>query len=59
MQDVATFHTTNIREEYPREKFGSCFIQKDQWPPNSPDCNSLDYFFKDAVKCKVYVGQKC
>ena len=34
--------------------FGRRFIRKDQWPPNSPDCNPLDFFFWDAIKREVY-----
>ena len=58
MQDGATSHTADITQEHLREKFGRRFIRKDQWPPNSPDCNPLDYFFWDAIKCKVYEGQR-
>ena len=58
MQDGATSHTADITQEHLREKFGRRFIRKDQWLPNSPDCNPLDYFFWDAIKCKVYEGQR-
>ena len=39
-------------------KFGRRFIRKDQWPPNSPDCNPKDYFFWDAMTRKVYENQR-
>ena len=58
MQDGAPSHTANITQEYLKENFGRRFIRKDQWPPNSPDCNPLDYFFWDAVKQKVYEGRR-
>ena len=45
MQDGAPSYTANITQEYLKENFGRRFIRKDQWPPNSPDCNLLDYFF--------------
>ena len=58
MQDGATYHTANITQNHLKENFGRCSIRKDQWPPNSPDCNPLDYFFCDAVKHKVYQCQR-
>ena len=30
------------------------YIKKDQWPPKSPDSNTLDYYFWNKVKTKVY-----
>ena len=27
-----------------------------EWPPSSPDCNLLDYYFWNKVKEKVYSG---
>ena len=58
MQDGATSHTANITQQYLKVRFGRRFIRKDQWPPNSPDCSPLDYFFWDAVKRKVYEGRR-
>ena len=58
MQEGAPSHTANITQQYLKEKFGRRFIRKDQWPPNSPDCSPLDYFFWDAVKQKVYEGRR-
>ena len=34
------------------------FINKNQWPPRSPDLNVLDYYFWNAVKEEVYRGRK-
>ena len=59
IQDGAPSHTANITQEYLKENFGRRFIRKDQWPPNSPDCNPLDYFFWNRdVKQKVYEGRR-
>ena len=30
------------------------FIKKDEWPPQSPDCNPMDYNIWDSLKEKVY-----
>ena len=57
MQDGAPSHTANVTQAYLEETLGRRFIKKDEWPPNSPDCNPLDFFFWDAVKNKVYEGQ--
>ena len=53
MQDGAPSHTANVTQAYLKETFGRRFIKKDEWPPNSPDCNPLNYFFWDVVKGKV------
>ena len=58
LEDGATSHTENITQQYLKVRFGRRFIRKDQWPPNSPDCSPLDYFFWDAVKRKVYEGRR-
>ena len=35
----------------------SRFVECVEWPPSLPDVNSLDYFFWDLVKTKVYQGR--
>ena len=45
MQNGVTSNTTDITQTYLRKKLGQRFTQKDQWPPKSPDCNRLNYFF--------------
>ena len=48
MQDGATCHTTNFNMEWLMEKFQGRIISNKaevRWPPSSPDCNPLDYFF--------------
>ena len=58
MQDGTASHTVNITQDHLKESFGRRFIRKDQWPPKSPDCNPLDFFFLDAVKREVYEGRQ-
>ena len=41
-QDGAKPHTHRLTQEWCRNNF-PLFIDKDQWPPNSPDLNPLDY----------------
>ena len=41
-QDGARPHTANTTREWLRNNFSS-FMDKDLWPPNSPDLNPLDY----------------
>ena len=45
VQDGVTSHIANITVEHLRETFAHRFIQKNQWPPSSTDCNPLNYFF--------------
>ena len=30
------------------------FIKKDEWPPQSPGCNPMDYTIWDSLKNKAY-----
>ncbi|CAF4754971.1 unnamed protein product, partial [Rotaria socialis] len=41
-QDNATPHTHILTQQWCQEHFPT-FIDKDHWPPNSPDLNPLDY----------------
>ena len=57
MQDGATCHTTNFNMEYLREKFQDRIISNKaevRWPPCSPDCNPLDYFFWGHAMNHIY-----
>ena len=48
MQDGATCHTTRMNLEFLHSKFQGRVISNKSdiiWPPNSPDCNPLDFFF--------------
>ncbi|CAF1305382.1 unnamed protein product [Rotaria magnacalcarata] len=45
-QDGAKPHTHHLSQQWCRVNFPS-FIDKDRWPPNSPDLNPLDYCIWD------------
>jgi hypothetical protein len=45
-QDGAKSHIHHLIKQWCRNNFPS-FIDKDQWPPNSPDLNPLDYSIWD------------
>jgi hypothetical protein len=57
IQDSAPSHRHHAVQSFLKEKFKSRFLPSDAWPPGSPDCNPLDFFFWDSVKCKVYEGR--
>lgn len=59
MQDGATSHTANICQSFLLENLGrGRFISKTEWPPCSPECNLMDFYFWDAVAAKVYEGRR-
>src|ERR1700759_3159119 len=41
-QDGAPAHSSRLAQEW-IEQHGPEFVKKDEWPPNSPDHNTLDY----------------
>ena len=45
-QDGAKPHIHHLTQQWCRDNFPG-FIDKDHWPPNSPDLNSLDYCIWD------------
>ena len=45
-QDGATSHTHATTQQWCKDNFPS-FLDKDHWPPNSPDWNPLDYSIWD------------
>ena len=47
-QDGARPHSHQLTQQWCRDKFPS-FIDKDHWPPNSPDLNPLDYSIWDEL----------
>ncbi len=50
-QDGAKPHVRHLTQKWCRDNFPS-FIDKDHWPPNSPDLNPLDYYIWDEfVHC--------
>ena len=58
VQDGATSHTSNMCKDKLKELCGQRFLKKNEWPPKSPDCNPLDYYFWDALSVKVYENRR-
>ena len=59
MQDSAPSHRANQVQNLLKQKLKSTFVKNTDWPPKSPDCNSLDNYFWDTVHEKVYDGHYC
>ena len=51
-EDGAKAHTHASTQEWCRMNFPS-FIDKDHWPPNSPDLNPLDYSIWDEFAQQI------
>ena len=47
-QDSAPAHNARLAQDWLNVNCGG-FIEKDQWPPNSPDLNPLDYHVWGAM----------
>ncbi|CAF3760617.1 unnamed protein product [Rotaria socialis] len=47
-QDGAKPHSHHLSQKWCRDNFPT-FIEKDRWPPNSPDLNPLDYSIWDQL----------
>ena len=47
-QDGAPAHTSQQTQDWLQQQCPE-FIRKDEWPPNSPDLNPLDYFVWSAM----------
>ena len=58
-QDSAPSNRANQVQNFPKQKSKSIFVKSTDWPPKSPDCNPLDYYFWDRVQEKVYDGRYC
>ena len=56
LQDGAPSHRSRQTQQYLAENTPQ-FISKDDWPPNSPDLNPLDYSVWNALSEKVYDRQ--
>ena len=56
-QDGAPSHTSMVTQAHLEEATPE-FIKKDEWPPQSPDCNPMDYGIWDSLKEKVYRGMR-
>ena len=59
VQDSAPSHRANQVQNFLKQKLKSRFVKNTDWPPKSPDCNPLDYYFWDRVQEKVYDGHYC
>lgn len=55
-QDGATSHTSRKTQQHLEGRVPN-FIKKDEWPPQSPDCNPMDYSIWNSLSEKVYRGQ--
>ena len=56
-QDGAPAHSSKTTQEY-LDGATPDFIRKDEWPPQSPDCNPMDYAVWDSLSQKVYAGKQ-
>ena len=54
IQAYAPSHRAKIIQNFLREELKSKFVANTEWPPSSPDCNLLDYYFWNEVKKSVY-----
>ena len=53
-QDGASSHTANKVQKYLKSKFHEKFMDKNKWPPRSPDLNPCDFYLWGYLKSKVY-----
>ena len=56
-QDGATAHTAKDTVTYLQQEVPE-FIEPQNWPPNSPDMNPVDYSIWENLSHKVYHKQK-
>ena len=54
IQDNASSLLSNLVQDFLQQTLHSRFSKPQEWPPSSPDCNPLDYYFWDRVQEKVY-----
>ena len=54
VQDSAPSHRSNLVQDFLKEQLKNRFIKHTDWPPASPDCNPLDFYFWDRIERKVY-----
>ena len=52
-QDKVPSHTNRVTQAYLEEATPE-FIMKNEWPPQSPDRNPMDYEIWNSLKEKVY-----
>ena len=55
-QDGAPSHPSRIIQEH-LDAHTPEFIGNDEWPPQSPDLNQIDYHVWDSLSEKVYEGR--
>ena len=55
-QHGAPSHSTKIIRNFLRGELKFRFVANMIWPPSSPDCNPLDYYFCNEVKENVHSG---
>ena len=55
-QDGAPSHTSHMSQAFLEENTPG-FIRKDDWPPQSPDLNPMDYSVWNSLSEKVYKGK--
>ena len=56
-QDGAPAHKSKTTQEY-LDGATPDFIRKDEWAPQSPDCNPMDYAVWDSLSQKVHAGKQ-
>ena len=57
VQDSVPSHRSNFVQDFLEKTLKRRFVKCLEWPQSLPDVNSLDYFFWDLVKTKVYQGR--
>ena len=57
IQDGAPPHRSNLVQTFLKETMHRRHLSKEEWPPKSPDCNPLDFYFWNQAKRKVYAGR--
>jgi len=56
--NFATAHTASLAQDWLSRNCPE-FIRKEEWPPNSPDLNPLDYHVWGAMLDKYRVSTLC
>ena len=56
IQDSAPTHGAKIIQNFLQGELKSRFAANTEWPPSSPNCDLLDYYFWNKVKENVYSG---
>ena len=59
VQESAPPHCANKVQNFLKQKLNSRFVNNTYWPPESPDCKHLDYYFSNRVQEKVYDSRYC